>query len=116
MWLFDSTMFMPRGHCGDWVPAFKFLYVMGNALTFSAYMAIPAGLFFLSFSWDKVAKSSKVRVLFSLFIVVCGLDHLEGVVSFEWPAYHFFAVWKCLVAAVSWLAVFGLVAERRRDG
>ena len=103
---------MQRGHCGNWVTGFAYTYAISNALIFVAYMAMPLALMRFRFTWENVVRAEHLRKKFALFILSCGIGHLEGIISFAWPAYHLFAVWNALTAAISWWTVFGLVAER----
>ena len=109
---FDTSHFMQRGHCGNWVPAFAYVYAISNALISVAYVSICAAILRFRFSWARIAKSIRVRRWFATFVLACGIGHLEGIVSFAWPAYHLFAVMHLVTAFVSWVTVFVLIAER----
>lgn len=109
--LFDASRFMPRGQCGDWEPWVRSLYVSSNLLIFAAYLTIPiiltVALFSRLRSLDPLTKREhfRARVVYSAFILFCGVGHFEGVVSFAWPNYHLFAFWDLATAVVSWVAV-----------
>lgn len=115
MWeIFDASLFMPRGQCGAWSPIWRNVYMLANVLIFAAYMIIPMAL--VRFRFVRIlGRMRKIRVLVAAFILTCGIGHLEGVVSFWWPAYHVFALWNLITAGVSWATVITLLTERVPD-
>lgn len=109
-WLFDAQHFTPRGQCGPWTSATAAAYIGGHLLVFLAYLAIPLGLVFLWLESKESPRLRRVTVLFATFILLCGLGHLfDGVLSFIWPAYHFFAVWHVATGLVSVLTAVVLL-------
>lgn len=117
-----STEFAQRGACGNWHPAFVWLYVLSQMLIFAAYMAIPFALGVAMFRGRNSAPAAYIsrrqllwmRVMFAAFIFFCGVGHLEGVLSFFHPQYHLYAIWHFLTAAASWGAVLVVAKMRHR--
>lgn len=117
-----SASFMPRGECGAWQPFYAWLYVISNVLIAAAYITI----FFLILTAYIQGRTSKLpvhvthrqalamRVIYGSFILLCGIGHIEGVMSFFMPQYHLYAVWHWLTAVVSWAAVFATAKLRNR--
>jgi len=71
---FDTTGFMPHGHCYLWTPSLLWIHLGSDILIGISYLAIPVSLFLLrrrrpdlEFNW--------LFLSFSLFIVACGLTH-----------------------------------------
>lgn len=85
------------------------LYQGANLLTFLAYLAFPAALIGLKGAYERVYDDGAVRVAVAAFVLSCGIGHLEGVISFYWPAYHLFAAWHVITAACSWWAILVLI-------
>lgn len=113
-----SDRFVLRSQCGDWSADYITLYVVGNYATFAAYMLIGA---ILGFSLiEKIAgwrsgggaplslvDSGLVISAFALFVPICGIGHVEhGSSMAVVPRYHFWAVWSCFTAIVSWLGAW----------
>ena len=111
----DSTGFMTRGNCGGWNNLALNVYVVSNLMTFVAYAGISICLIVDTggpshqFSPEEHAA---LRFVFGVFIAFCGIVHLEGVISFGWPAYHLFSLWHLAVALVSWVAFFAIFRRR----
>ncbi len=113
--VFNASDFMPRGQCGRWSQPWIGLYIAAQFSVFAAYGTIAGILFQAAYKarTDPIAspltKSEKhqARMVYGAFILFCGFGHLvDGVVSFQWPAYRLFALYHTLTAAVSWIAVF----------
>lgn len=113
--VFSADRFTPRGQCGEWVAWEASLYAVSHVAITCAYIAIPA-ILFLAVRQSKKRQPSTlpalhprehniIRTTFALFILTCGLGHLEGLLAFRWPAYHLFALWHGFTALVSWAAV-----------
>lgn len=107
----DYTQFVPRGHCGNWDENMLSLYMFSNFAIFLAYMVMAVLLRFVVVDYNMIARDGTLRVAFALFIFFCGIGHLEGILFFRYPVYHFSAVWHLLTALVSWAAV-GLLMGR----
>ena len=117
-----SLDFVQRGHCGNWNLGFLYLYVLSNALITAAYVAIPS---ILASQWYRVSLEPLmdpmpvttrrgVVLAYSAFIGSCGVGHLEGLLAFQWPLYHLFAMWHLVTAICSWIAVWVTWQARAR--
>lgn len=107
---FDYTRFVPRDCCGTWDGVMQWIYVVSNLAISGAYVALAAALITTEkISWQTLANDWYCRLSFAAFIICCGVGHMEGVLSFRWPAYHAFATWHAITAIVSWATVFVLV-------
>ena len=98
--LFDTTNFMPHGHCYLWTPSLLWTYVFSDAIIGASYYSIPAALTYLvgkrkdlSFNW--------MFKLFSLFIVCCGTTHFISILTIWRPDYYLDASVKLVTAAAS---------------
>jgi len=77
----------------------------------SAYLAIPlvlvSGILSKIDARDIGATERDIaRGVYAAFILICGIGHLEGFISFYWPRYDVFAYWQAITATVSWAAVY----------
>lgn len=107
-----STEFMTRGQCGNWSDGWERAYVIANLFIFFAYCGIVdlllRGIIRSKDKGHYFLKASLVAVF-----LTCGIGHLEQVVVFFWPAYHLFALWHIVTAAMSWWGV--LMVWRHRS-
>jgi serine phosphatase RsbU (regulator of sigma subunit)/anti-sigma regulatory factor (Ser/Thr protein kinase) len=80
---FGQTSFMPHGMCYSWQPDVLTLHVVSDAVIALAYFAIPATLaWFVRKRRDIPFKG--IFLMFSLFIVSCGLTHVLSI----WVIWH----------------------------
>lgn len=106
-WVFDTSPYPPRWHCGDWSPAIGWLHICSDVAIWSAYVAIPIALIF--FTRKKSSLPFKgLLLLFSAFIISCGFSHLLEAAVFWWPAYGLLGVIKFVTAIVSIVTVGAL--------
>lgn len=108
-YLFDTNDFPPRWECGDWSVAHGWLHVISDLSIFAAYFAIP-----LVLGWALLKKRQELPfpslvVLFSAFILSCGLAHLVEATIFWKPWYRFSGALKVLTAIISWATVIALI-------
>ena len=107
-----------RDLCGPWTPFYEYLYTWSHMAITAAYIAIPVVLLLAALhpAFDRHPLSQRgkaaVRTAYAFFIGMCGVGHLEGVVSFVWPMYPAFAWWHFGTAAASWWAVATTVRYR----
>ena len=113
-----SLDFVPRNCCGNWHPFFEYLYLVSNIVTTFCYIGI---FFVLILFRSKEALTSLGRTektfiagTYVLFILFCGIGHLENAFAFWTPMYHLFAVWHALTAVVSAVALGVTVKYRAR--
>lgn len=97
---FDTTGFMPHGHCFLWTPSLLWAFAVADSLIGLSYMSIPAAIWTfkrrrqdLPFVW--------IFVLFSAFIFSCGATHLISVWEIWHPVYGLDASVKVLTAVLS---------------
>jgi signal transduction histidine kinase len=91
---------MPHGHCYLWDPRVLSLHIVSDALIALSYFCIPFAL--LAFCRKrKDLAFPQIFVLFSLFIITCGLTHLMEIVVIWHPLYWLSGVIKALTAVAS---------------
>ena len=105
--IFSTDGFMPHGHCYLWKPSLLWMHVISDMTIFLSYSAIPIALAIfvkkrkdLPFSW--------IFILFSVFIIACGLTHMLAVVSVWQPIYWLTGMMKVLTAIASVLTAIAL--------
>jgi two-component sensor histidine kinase len=106
---FSSTGFLPHGVCLFWRPDILALHAVSDVLIAVAYFSIPLAIqFFVRRRKDLIAEHRRIAVLFSLFIMSCGLTHLMSVVLLWVPLYVFDGLLKAFTALVSVITAFVL--------
>jgi hypothetical protein len=100
-WIFDSSSFATRDHCGAWTDLFKYVYVFSNAAIAFSYFVIPIALMFMYRLRRGDVIARWMLVMFILFIGGCGLTHVGDVLAFYWPAYRFFTILALITAIAS---------------
>ncbi|WMS87406.1 sensor histidine kinase [Pleionea litopenaei] len=92
--------YMPHGHCYLWQPGILWTHVISDVLIAASYFSIPiALLLFIRKRQDIRFKST--FVLFSLFILFCGITHIFGIITIWKGVYGFHGIMKALTALVS---------------
>jgi len=85
--LFDSSSFMPHGHCYLWQSDILWLTVLGDGLTGLAYFTLPLMLFYIvKKRVDLVHRN--VFILFGIFIMACGTTHFIDIWTIWEPTYR----------------------------
>jgi PAS domain S-box-containing protein len=107
-YLFDTTGFPPRWHCGLWTAGHGWLHILSDLGVWSAYVAIPCVLAFFVLRRRDIPFRF-VFLLFCAFILACGTTHLMEAILFWWPAYRLAGLIKLFTAVVSWATIFALV-------
>lgn len=97
---FNSTGFMPHGHCFLWTPSLLWVYVAADSIIAVSYYTIPFALWYfvkkredLPFSW--------IFVMFGVFVMACGTTHIFSVWNIWQPHYWADAGVKVVTAAAS---------------
>ncbi|BCE02419.1 PAS domain S-box protein [Marinicellulosiphila megalodicopiae] len=98
--LFFNDQYMPHGHCFIWYPGILWTTVVADLLVALAYFSIPVCLMVLVHN-DTLKKFKTLFVLFSAFILLCGLTHVIAVYNIWNGAYGIQAVVKMITAIVS---------------
>src|SRR6478735_9163801 len=81
-----------RWHCGKWTDFHGWLYIISDLMIWAAYFLIPIVLLYFVFKRRETIPFQKVYALFILFILSCGLTHLNDALMFWFPAYQLGAV------------------------
>lgn len=84
--LFDTSGFMPHGHCYLWTPILVYMNVISDGLIFAAYLAISISLILLKTKVKEIPYQS-IYAAFGLFIIACGVTHLMEIINVWIPAY-----------------------------
>jgi signal transduction histidine kinase len=97
---FDSSRFMPHGHCYLWTPSLLWSNVVSDLIIAGSYFSIPVALWYfarkrpdLPFRW--------IFVMFGIFVMACGTTHVLAVWTIWKPDYWIDAAVKVLTAAAS---------------
>lgn len=125
LWFFDTSPFLPRDCCGQFLPATRWLWVAASVGLFVAYLSTAVLVDrFRAFALTRHPGFPRWSLPWvCLFFVGCGGGHLEDALAFWWPAYRFFMLWDWFTLVVSVGGFFGLRAayrwvrevERERD-
>lgn len=104
----DATDFMPRGACGDWPLWLKTVYIYSHGAIALVYMAALPLALWLMIKVDRYkVQDPLIAFAYAAFIFTCGAGHaIDGIGSFYWPNYAFFAFWHLLTAVISWWAFY----------
>ncbi|WP_404391602.1 PAS domain S-box protein [Pseudoalteromonas phenolica] len=97
---FFHTMYMPHGHCYLWQPHLLWSNVLADALIAASYFSIPIALMVFSKKRPEIGQHW-LAILFSAFILLCGVTHLIGIFTVWKGAYGIHAVSKIATAIVS---------------
>lgn len=104
---FDSSSFIPHGHCYLWQTGLVWLHITGDALIALSYYSIPIALFSfvrnrrdLPFDW--------IFLLFGAFIIFCGTGHLLDIWTLWHPDYWISGAMKAITAMISVLTALEL--------
>lgn len=102
--------FYPHGYCLSWQPDLLAAHVIADFLTAVAYLVIGTTLYWLGMtSWDRVMAPLRPAIpLGAAFIFLCGVNHAMAVLVVWYPAFHWQAVVKLMMMAVS-LMTMGLL-------
>ena len=106
--IFDSSGFMPHGHCYLWLPSMVWLQVSSNTIIGVSYVVISSLLVY--FVWKrKDLPFDWMFMAFGLFIIACGVGHFIDVVTLWRPMYWLSGIEKGFTALVSVLTAILLV-------
>jgi len=86
--LLDTSDFPQRWYCGNWSDFHGWTHVIADLVVWVAYTSIPIALLVIVRKKRHVLPYPYLWVMFSLFIISCGLTHLMEAVIFWWPAYR----------------------------
>ncbi|OKH40017.1 histidine kinase [[Phormidium ambiguum] IAM M-71] len=103
-----SRSYIPHGHCYLWQTPLVGLHLISDALIALAYLSIPAMLIYFVHKRSDVP-FSKVFILFSSFIVLCGVGHLLDIWTLWYPDYWISGIERAFTALVSCYTALKLV-------
>jgi len=105
---FDSSSFMPHGHCYLWLRSLLILHIASDCLITLSYYSIPITLVYfagkrpeLPYRW--------MLLMFGAFIVACGTTHLMEIVTIYIPIYWVSGSIKALTALLSMTTAIALI-------
>lgn len=101
-YLFGAAGFVPHGYCMLWRPDLVALHVLSDGAIALAYFLIPGAIAVFALRRDDITgEARQIAVLFSAFIVLCGITHLGGAVTLWYPVYGVEGMLKAVTAVVS---------------
>ncbi|TVQ17783.1 MAG: GAF domain-containing protein [Leptolyngbya sp. DLM2.Bin15] len=100
--------YIPHGHCYLWQTPLVGLHLLSDALIAIAYFSIPAMLIYFVRKRDDIP-FSKVFILFSAFILCCGVGHLLDIWTLWHPDYWLSGIEQAITALVSCYTALMLV-------
>jgi len=103
-----SSPYVPHGHCYLWQTPLVGLHVLSDGLIAIAYLSIPILLIHFVRQRQDIP-FSRVFILFSLFIWLCGAGHIIDIVTLWYPIYWVSGLEKALTALVSCYTALSLV-------
>ncbi|WP_413168214.1 ATP-binding protein [Capilliphycus salinus ALCB114379] len=98
--IFSPKQYMPHGSCYLWQTPLIGLHVISDLLIAIAYFSIPAMLIYFIHQRRDVP-FNKVFILFSLFIISCGVGHLLDIWTLWHPAYWLAGLERAFTALIS---------------
>lgn len=121
-WLFDTSLFVPRRVCGSWDPVLIYVWVAASLAIAAAYFSVPLCLTILYVRRRGLSLRGAAKALvprFALFILLCGLTHVNEAAVFVYPFYRWSAAVLVMTALVScetalrlWLAMGKILKYR----
>lgn len=103
--LLDYQSFMPHGYCFLWVPEVLWSQIIADVTIALAYILISLTLLYLVLKRKNIP-FSWILLIFSVFIFLCGLTHVMGLITIWYPFYVLDSIIKIITAAVSIAAAF----------
>lgn len=100
--------YIPHGHCYLWQTPLVGLHLVSDALIALAYLSIPAMLIYFVHKRSDVP-FSKVFILFSAFIILCGVGHLLDIWTLWYPDYWISGIERAFTALVSCYTALKLI-------
>lgn len=97
--------FMPHGHCYYWYPEILWLHVSADALIALSYFSIPVALAYFAHKRRDMPFRG-LFLLFSAFILLCGITHLFGIWTIWNPHYGPQGLLKAATGLASFLTAF----------
>ena len=105
----NVTTLMPHGVCFYFRQDLILLHVISDAAIAFAYFSIPATLMHFLRRRGQGIPFAHVLVLFSAFILLCGLTHIMGIWTIWKPVYYLEGGVKVLTAVVSLITAAAII-------
>ena len=99
---FETNSFLAHGYCMTWRTDLIALHAFSDFIIFLSYFIIPTALLYLYYKRSDLVHS-RIILLFSAFILACGLTHLIGLITLWNPVYGVEGMVKAATAVVSGL-------------
>jgi signal transduction histidine kinase len=80
---FDTSGFMPHGHCFLWTPALLWTFVISDSIIVASYYSIPVALWYFANKRPDIPFRG-IYMLFGVFVMACGTTHLMA----TWNIWH----------------------------
>ncbi len=97
---FDTSGFMPHGHCYLWSPALVSINVISDFFIFASYLAISLTLAYVVIKVKEIP-FQKIWLAFGTFIVACGFTHFMEIINVWTPTYWLTGLVKIVTAIAS---------------
>jgi len=101
MGYFDISNFMPHGMCFMWRPELVGMHVVSDLAIALAYFSIPITIATILHRSGRPIPFRWAFIMFGIFILCCGINHLLNIVVLWYPIYYIEGVFKLLTAAAS---------------
>lgn len=105
---FDTSRFMPHGHCYLWDPTILWLHIISDAVITFSYYSIPIMLIYFIFKKRRIP-FNWLFLMFALFIFACGTTHLMEIINVWKAEYPLAGVIKMFTAIVSLMTAVSLI-------
>jgi PAS domain S-box-containing protein len=106
--LLRSGPFIPHGHCYLWNTALVWLHLLSDVTIALAYFSIPLTLLYFVKNREDLP-FQKIFLLFSAFIIACGMTHVMEVWTLWHPTYWLSGAMKAITAIVSLFTAMTIV-------
>ena len=107
--LLNEAGYLAHGYCLLWQPWLVALHAVPDLFIFLAYTSIPLTLLSLLKRRPDLAEYKGLTILFSSFILLCGVTHLIGIFTLWFPIYALHGLFKAVTAIVSVLTALTIV-------
>ena len=98
--LFAARDYIPHGDCYLWQPSLVWLHLLSDLLIAIAYFAISISLVYLICQREDIP-FKQIFILFSAFIISCGITHVMGAWTVWHPDYWFSGVIKAITGIIA---------------
>ena len=103
--LFEYESFRPFSQGGEWTLFHGWFYIISDLLIWSACIVIPIILVAHVIKKSDAPRFSGFHLLFTLFLVICGITFFIDALTFWYPLYRLSAFLRFFTGVVSWVFV-----------